>query len=204
MKHSGRAMSLKGCKAGHSNHTMKHKFTKEEDSKIKQLVEKYGDKDWKNVSRNMVNRTPRQCRERWNYYLSPNVMNKPWTEDEDRLLLSLCKKMEKRWSKMIIHFEHRTSTNLKNRYKLLQRSIMRRELLQQESEVSESDAREVASSPEAPKIDISSITGANNIGNKDQQDQVEGNKIGLNCFQIIEFWDQNQWIINDDVNCIWF
>ena len=62
----------------------KCKFTPEEDQRLMSLVMKYGTRDWLYISQKMMSRNPRQCRERWNNYLNPNLTAEPWTIEEDR------------------------------------------------------------------------------------------------------------------------
>ena len=52
------------------------KFTKEEDEMLKNLVENFGDNNWQVISSKMPGRNSRQCRERWQNYLSPDVISK--------------------------------------------------------------------------------------------------------------------------------
>ena len=57
-------------------------FTHNEDTKLITLHEKYKD-NWKKISDEMGNRSVRQCKERYNHYLSPNINKKEWTFEED-------------------------------------------------------------------------------------------------------------------------
>lgn len=78
----------------------KIKFTPEEDDQLTEIVERIGTNDWELVSREMKKRTARQCRERWINYLSPELRNDPWTEEEDKLLDELYAEMGSRWHKI--------------------------------------------------------------------------------------------------------
>ncbi len=51
--------------------TVKSKFTPEEDARLQELVAQFGSDNWTVIAQNMDGRTPRQCRERWTYYLTP-------------------------------------------------------------------------------------------------------------------------------------
>lgn len=86
-----------------------------------ELVSRFGTKDWKTVSIFMNDRTPRQCRERWKYYLAPNVENGPWTQEEDNKLIDLVAEYGSQWALISKCFNQRTGTNVKNRFILLQR-----------------------------------------------------------------------------------
>jgi hypothetical protein len=50
-----------------------------EDIELKQLVECYGTKDWAMIVHIMITkRISRQCRDRWNFYLAPEIDHPPW------------------------------------------------------------------------------------------------------------------------------
>lgn len=49
----------------------KSKFTPQEDQMLSDLVARFGENDWKAISFCMRTRSVRQCRERWQHYLSP-------------------------------------------------------------------------------------------------------------------------------------
>ena len=62
-------------------------FSPHEDEQLAELVERMGAKNWDVIASYIPNRTARQCRERWKFYLCPSVNRTPWTSDEDRRLL---------------------------------------------------------------------------------------------------------------------
>ena len=99
----------------------KNKFSEQEDQQLFQLVQVYGDKDWDLISRLMVTRNSRQCRERYTNYLNPSIRNDPWSEDEDSLLLSKYQEFGCKWVKISHFFPHRTDSQLKNRFQVLKR-----------------------------------------------------------------------------------
>ncbi|EAY19677.1 Myb-like DNA-binding domain containing protein [Trichomonas vaginalis G3] len=100
----------------YSNKRSRVQFSAEEDSKLRELVKLHGCKDWKIISENMENRSPRQCRDRWFHYLSSEVNNRPFTEDEDNLLRNLFSQFGSKWVIMTHYFVNRSDTNLKNRW----------------------------------------------------------------------------------------
>jgi hypothetical protein len=62
----------------------KKKFSLEEDNVIRTLVSVWGIDNWKNIAPYLPDRTIRQCRERWKYYLEPGINHTDWTPGEDR------------------------------------------------------------------------------------------------------------------------
>lgn len=97
------------------------KFSSAEDSTLSSLVKKYGEDDWEKIASLIKNRNARQCHDRWFYYLSPNINREPFTEEEDKLLLSKVKKIGFHWVLITSFFQGRTDTQIKNRYNLLKR-----------------------------------------------------------------------------------
>lgn len=99
--------------------TQRQKFTTEEDSRLIELVNMYGCHSWKKIGQFMKTRTTRQCRERYLNYLSPGLVNGPWTAHEDKFLIEKVKEMGPSWSKIVKFFPTRSDVNIKNRYSLL-------------------------------------------------------------------------------------
>ncbi|KAK8867199.1 hypothetical protein M9Y10_010176 [Tritrichomonas musculus] len=99
-------------------------FTKEEDQKIKELVKKFGTKNWSIVSAFMNGRTAKQCRDRYSNYLIPGIFQGEWSKEEDALLIKLFKEHGSKWSIIQNHFPKRSSNSIKNRwYYFLQKTI---------------------------------------------------------------------------------
>ena len=126
---------MEGCCVGHSfpipqvsNKRKHYKWTYEEDKKLRELVNRDSkNPNWEEIAAKFSNRNPRQCQERWSYYLSPDVNNGPWTPEEDELLLKKFKEFGSRWVHIAQFFKGRTNTNCKNRYLAINRSIAKGE-----------------------------------------------------------------------------
>jgi len=97
----------------------RQKFTPEEDNMLRSLVQELGDKAWKRIANRIGTRTTRQCRERYNNYLSPNLVNGSWTRQEDLVLISKVMELGPKWSLIVKFFNYRSDVNIKNRYSLL-------------------------------------------------------------------------------------
>ena len=91
-------------------------FSKTEDFLLIKAIQIYGDFSWKDISRLIPGRTPRQCRERWTNYLNPDVLKKEWEKEEDDLLISLINKNGKKWSNFLEFFPGQSYSNIKNRW----------------------------------------------------------------------------------------
>ena len=67
----------------------------------------------------MNGRNARQLKERWYYYLSPNINRGPWTPEEDELLLQLYRQYGSKWMKISNSFKNRTHISIRNRAQFL-------------------------------------------------------------------------------------
>ena len=100
---------------------LNRKFTPEEDEKLKKLVNSFGDSAWDEISSMMPGRNPRQCHDRYTYYLSPFINNSPFTEEEDKRIIRLQPIYNGRWVSMAKKFKGRTEVQLKNRWNTLRK-----------------------------------------------------------------------------------
>lgn len=98
-------------------------FSPFEDMKLKMLVMQIGCTNWKNIAAYMPNRTARQCRERYRNYLAPDLINGPWTKEEDDLLKNLFQKHGPKWSIITKHFRNRSEINVKNRWTSISKTL---------------------------------------------------------------------------------
>ena len=103
--------------AGHHSgeKRIRAKFEPDEDELLKQLVQKYG-LDWVKIASQMSGRNVRQCRERWSHYLCSDTAKRPWTPEEDQILLQTVKEIGTKWCKVINHLTDRTDIQAKTRW----------------------------------------------------------------------------------------
>jgi hypothetical protein len=99
----------------------KLKFMPEEDERLTELVEELGTKRWIEVSAKLKTRNPRQCRERYNNYLNPNLRHGLWTPEEDALLKRKVAELGAGWNKIGKFFVRRSDNALRNRWMMLAR-----------------------------------------------------------------------------------
>ena len=102
-------------------------FSKEEDQQILQLVQYFGVNDknnWYFIASQLKGRSPRQCRERYQLFLSDQVRkNAKWSSEEDEILLSEYQIYGPHWKQLEQFFVGRTSYNIKNRFISLSRRM---------------------------------------------------------------------------------
>ena len=96
-------------------------FTSKEDQILQSLVSNFGTNDWELISQHLPGRTPRQCKERWFTYLSPEVNRTALSPDEDALLFDLLQKYGRKWGSIVCFFQNRTQNNVKNRWNTIVR-----------------------------------------------------------------------------------
>jgi hypothetical protein len=92
------------------------KFTRLEDEKLCSLVRQCGEVDWAQIAASIEGRSARQCRERYRNYLSSEVTNAPWTEEDDQLLRLKFYELGPKWREISQFFHGRTNVNVKNRW----------------------------------------------------------------------------------------
>lgn len=102
----------------------KIKFSKEEDERLRQVINHYGVQDWDVIAEQMPGRNQRQCRERWTNYLAPTVNKEPFSAEEDQLLIEKYNEHGSRWVRIAKFFNGRSDTAIKNRWMTLQRKIL--------------------------------------------------------------------------------
>ena len=101
----------------------KNKFTPEEDKRLEELVEEFGENSWEEITEQMEGRNVRQCKDRWTRYLSPNVNKSKWTPEEEKLLIKLVKDLNFRWVQISKHFKGRTDNQIKNKWNILKKHV---------------------------------------------------------------------------------
>ncbi|KAI1128809.1 hypothetical protein F5Y10DRAFT_264842 [Nemania abortiva] len=103
--------------------TAKGVWSPEEDRRLIEAVEKYGE-NWMKVAGAVGTRCGDQCSGHWRHVLNPNINYSDWTREEDEQLLEAVRVHGTNWSTIAsFHTPQRTTLALKNQYwKLRQRS----------------------------------------------------------------------------------
>jgi hypothetical protein len=97
-------------------------FSPEEDQRLLSLIEMLGTKRWSLLAHHMQTRTAKQCRERWHYYLNPELNKGPWTAQEDRILAEKHRELGNRWTEIAKFLPGRTNCLAKNRWNVILRA----------------------------------------------------------------------------------
>jgi hypothetical protein len=94
-------------------------FTENEDQIIKKKVAEKGPNCWKKLGF-LLNRNPKQIRDRYNHYLKEPLSKESWSPEEDLLLINLMKGLVKnKWSDLEKILKNRNQIQIKNRWRQL-------------------------------------------------------------------------------------
>jgi myb proto-oncogene protein len=101
--------------SGHARST-KRPFTLEEDKVLLRFVFTNGPRRWGQLVAQLQNRTPKQCRERWNNQLNPRINESAWSPDEDEILTGKHAMLGNHWVQIARYLPGRTDMQVKNRW----------------------------------------------------------------------------------------
>ena len=95
----------------------KHPWTEEEDEKLVSLIRAHGANQWANIAKEIPGRVGKQCRERWQNHLNPDVNRAAeWSEEEERALFEWHETLGNKWADIAKHLPGRTDNSVKNYY----------------------------------------------------------------------------------------
>uniref|UniRef100_A0A7S1ER48 Myb-like domain-containing protein n=1 Tax=Timspurckia oligopyrenoides TaxID=708627 RepID=A0A7S1ER48_9RHOD len=115
--------------------SMRTRWTPEEDRIVLWAIDKYGLHDWDKVAQHLPKRKGQHARLRYHNYLrhSEAALSQPFSEEEDRIILSVSMEDPNKWSYLSTALK-RTNHSVKNRYQLLlRRSLKEQRMKERES-----------------------------------------------------------------------
>ncbi|KAK5647466.1 hypothetical protein RI129_002358 [Pyrocoelia pectoralis] len=94
----------------------KGRWSKEEDARLKQLVEEYHER-WDIIAQHFSDRSDVQCQQRWTKVVNPELVKGPWTKEEDEKVIELVKKYgPKKWTLIARHLKGRIGKQCRERW----------------------------------------------------------------------------------------
>jgi hypothetical protein len=94
----------------------RRKFSAAEDEALTRLAAEHGRCNWQQIADAMPGRTARQCRDPFANYLAPSLTQRPWSVDEDWLVIQRYKQIGPHWSRIGEWLPGRSSNVIKNRW----------------------------------------------------------------------------------------
>ncbi|KAL0966017.1 hypothetical protein UPYG_G00289600 [Umbra pygmaea] len=115
---SGRRTNQHFCDAHNCpKKCIKVKWSKEDDDRLKRLVEDHGANDWNVIADHFKKRSDSQCQHRWQKVLNPELVKGPWSKEEDERVIELVHKFgPKSWSIIAKHLHGRIGKQCRERW----------------------------------------------------------------------------------------
>ena len=98
-------------------HINRGRWMKEEDEKLKVVVETVGDQNWSQVASYFSDRSEVQCQQRWEKVVNPLLIKGPWTKEEDDKVVELVSCYgPKKWTLIARHLKGRIGKQCRERW----------------------------------------------------------------------------------------
>jgi hypothetical protein len=98
------------------------RWTPKENKKLIEAYTKYKGRNWKDIAKYVGDKTSNQCNQHWHRVLNPEIIKKPWTEEEDSILIRCVQKYgESSWKQVSQELKGRTDIQCRHRWTLMRK-----------------------------------------------------------------------------------
>jgi Myb-like DNA-binding protein FlbD len=107
----------------------RQKWLELEDKKLEILIKDNVERDWDKVAKDLeafkIYKNGKQCRQRWDHHLNPDLSKKKWSLEDNKKLFDLHQKFGNKWKVISEYFPGRTDNIIKNQFFSLVRKGLR-------------------------------------------------------------------------------
>jgi len=112
----------KSKSAGSMKRKTCNRWTKAENEKLKEAIATLGEKKWNDIAQFVGTKNSDQCNQHWHRVINPKISKKPWSEEEDDILIDrVFDYGESSWKRVAEGLSGRTDIQCRHRYIMLKK-----------------------------------------------------------------------------------